>query len=147
MNEKTTNGDDELMKRAKEIVALDPTPEWLKKFANLGATEDTLPPKVFKDFHEYPISKVAKADIAEPALYALLDPTYRVIHVGISKNLRERMKMHMHNASTSNLKWKVRSAKIQDINAYKIRFLRWKNATLENIEKFILICFRQGKQS
>ena len=119
----------------------------LARFAKLGTTVDPTQPKVFKDIDEYPISQVANSDITEPALYVLLDPTYQVIHVGISKNLRERMRMHMHNPSTSNLKWKVRSAKIQDINAYKVRFLRWANATLENIEKFILACFRGGKQS
>ena len=119
----------------------------LVRFAKLGTTVDPTQPKVFKDINEYPVSQVANSDITEPALYVLLDPTYQVIHVGISKNLRERMRMHMHNASTSNLKWKVRSAKIQDINAYKVRFLRWANATLENIEKFIIACFRGGKQS
>ena len=119
----------------------------LALFARVGTTEDPSRPKVFKDFHEYTVSQIANSDITDPALYVLLTPTYSVKHVGISKNLCERMKMHIHNPQKSNLKFKARSEQIQDPKCYKIRFMRWSNVTLEKIEKFILICFREGKQS
>ncbi len=155
----------ELMKRAKKIAALDPPPEWLKKYANLGV--DTLQPKVkvFKNFDEYPITQVASADttLNIPALYAELDPDAmiafmpadNVIHLGITTELRNNTRTHLYSLSESRLKGKI-LAKKRDINArtlsphpasYKIRFLRESDFSLENVEKFILICFRRGKQS
>ena len=113
----------------------------VKVFENKGV-DDPWQPKDFKDLDEYTINQVANSDITEPALYVLLKPNYDVIHLGISKNLRERMKMHKHNSSTSNLKYKILSAREpreQDINAYKVRFLRWANMTLETVENFILL--------
>ena len=151
MNKKSTDedGDNELMKRAEKIAALDPPPEWLKKYTNLGV--DTLPPKVkvFKNFDEYPITQVASADttLNISAIYALLDPDYEVIHLGKTTELRNNTRTHLYSISKSRLKGKIQRLKNRCINTYKIRFLRESDFSLETVEKFTLICFKPGKQS
>ena len=150
LNKKLTEEEiHELMKRAKKIAALVPTPECLKKFQNLGV--DTLQPKVkvFKNFDEYPITQVARADktLNIPAVYVLLDPDYCVIHHGKTTELRNNTRTHLYSLSPSRLKGKIRLVKYRCINDYKIRFLRESDFSLENVEKFILVCFKPGKQS
>ena len=139
------------------------TEDLTKKFANLGV--DTLSPNVFENFDEYPITQVASADttLNIPALYAVLDPDAmiafmpadNVIHLGITTELRNNTRTHLYSLSESRLKGKI-LAKKRDINArtlsphpasYKIRFLRESDFSLENVEKFILVCFKPGKQS
>ena len=113
--------------------------------------------KVFKNFDEYPITQVARADktLNIPAVYVLLDPDYCVIHHGKTTELRNNTRTHLYSLSESRLKGKI-LAKKRDINArtlsphpasYKIRFLRESDFSLETVEKFTLICFKPGKQS
>ena len=147
-----------------EIMTKKSTEDLTKKFANLGV--DTLPPNVFENFDEYPITQVASADttLNIPALYAVLDPDAmiafmpadNVIHLGITTELRNNTRTHLYSLSKSRLRGKIRFAKKRDINArtlaphpasYKIRFLRESDFSLENVEKFILVCFKPGKQS
>ena len=123
------------------------TEDLIKKFANLGV--DTLSPNVFENFDEYPITQVASADttLNISAIYALLDPDYEVIHLGKTTELRNNTRTHLYSISKSRLKGKKPLLKFKCINTYKIRFLRESDFSLENVEKFILVCFKPGKQS
>jgi hypothetical protein len=119
--------------------------ELLKKFVEVGTTVDPLQPKDLNDFDEHAIRHVANSDITEPAIYALLEPNYDLTHLGITKSLRDRAHQHIYIKSTSNLRTKIRQLRCNDINAYKMRFLREKNLTLENVEKFILLILKRKR--